>query len=483
MSKDAANADLEFELKKLLLENMNLFDRYQWPIEDLRWTELVLSLLLAQNKKHQDRIRELVVTLDSLELLDVEDLAGIPTHQEGIDMNYTHARRIYDILNEFGFNYEESQASIITLHEAAANLKQYHDGKVQKYLRKYGDRMVREVPQNFTFSRLSDRDSKYAFTFWFQNVLNMPISLEDENVLEFCKEFRVSFEQLQAEIDKLGANLGLFDDIIRARKLSKSASPEVTGYGTKATIPTGSVEEDLADEIEPAMEQPSLVVNEHLRELLLQSEVEQFNKEMDKENEGFIRLDLRNLDLESKNLSNVMLRGSDLSGSNLKKIRLENAVIVETNLSQTNLENSNLKQANLSGSDLSQARLTKTNLEYAYIPFVNFAQADLSDSKVSGADASDSIFTQAALSDAEIQNSNLFECDFSDANLSNSNLSGANLSGANLSGANLSGANLSEAILSGVQLDEKTVLKNTKLNDCRFLPISEREAERRGAKL
>lgn len=209
-------SEMEFQLKKLFHKYSDLFVSQQWPSEHERWVELVFALVTRISNKAEDEIRDAIEDLDDLELLDVEGLSQVPTVSGGIDLDDAHARRIFEYLCESEFTSEESKSSILAVHEAAKSLMDHHDGKIQKYLRKYGQEMINELPQNFSFSKMNKFDIKYAFTYWLQNVLNMPISLEDEVVEQFCRKLAGNAKDLVQAVDKLDINLALVDDIIQS---------------------------------------------------------------------------------------------------------------------------------------------------------------------------------------------------------------------------------------------------------------------------
>ena len=148
-------SNIEPKIKEMLLENLDIFNEHQWPLENSRWTELLFSLVLSTNKNHQDKIRDVISTLGRLNLLEVPDLAGISDSSKQIEYNTSsYAARIYGILTGFGFNHEESKSSLLIMSEAAKGLMQNHGGKIQKYLRKYGQQMINELGQNFSFTNV-----------------------------------------------------------------------------------------------------------------------------------------------------------------------------------------------------------------------------------------------------------------------------------------------------------------------------------------
>ncbi len=212
--KKSNGSEVEFELRKLAIEYFSLFSHHLWPSEHTRWVELIFALTTRTTDKSESQVREIIEKLDDLELLNVEELSQIPEVKDGIDLDAPYAKRIVDFLSESGFTEEESKSSILAMHEAAKSLKKHYDGKIQKYLREYGQRIIDELPQNFSFSQMKNEDRKYAFTYWLQNVLNMPISLRTKGVEKFCRKLRITNAELTREADNLGINLALLDDII-----------------------------------------------------------------------------------------------------------------------------------------------------------------------------------------------------------------------------------------------------------------------------
>jgi hypothetical protein len=207
-------SEAEFQLRKLFYSNLDIFNFHQWPREGLRWAELLFSLLSRINYNHLDILRDMIGRLDYLELLDVEKLAYIQEFKGNVDLNSPYASRISEILYEYGFNGDESMNSIQTMHEAAKNLMENHSGMIQKYFRKYGQMMLDEINQNFSFSKMNKDEVRYAFTFWLQNVLNMPISLQDQNTKDYCARLGLKPEEFMEVADKLDINLAVVDDLI-----------------------------------------------------------------------------------------------------------------------------------------------------------------------------------------------------------------------------------------------------------------------------
>ena len=99
--------------------------------------------------------------------------------------------------------------------------------------------------------------------------------------------------------------------------------------------------------------------------------------------EGGVKLDLRNTnlkgaDLSNSDLSNADLRHVDLRNANLTNADLESVYLIGTDLRNANLTNADLSLANLSYADLSYANLYEADLIYADLSYANLYEADLS---------------------------------------------------------------------------------------------------------
>ena len=75
--------------------------------------------------------------------------------------------------------------------------------------------MLRDLDLVFRFSTLGESEVKRAFTYWLQNVMNMPLSLMDEYVEVFSKDNHLKPEALFAAADELNINFALVDDLIQ----------------------------------------------------------------------------------------------------------------------------------------------------------------------------------------------------------------------------------------------------------------------------
>lgn len=205
----------EYLLRKMLLqEAKGLALEYPWLSENDRWAELVFAILSSIVSLQEDEVREIVEQMADLDLLDISVLAAIRRGGVPIKIDQEPAGRIVSFMQEHGFSPDEAQRGLTAVCEAALGLHEHHGGKVQCYLRSYGELILREVENNFNFTTLDSVEVERAFTYWLQNALDMPLSLKDKTVNDFCRQHNLDISQLIEAADSLDINLGLVDDII-----------------------------------------------------------------------------------------------------------------------------------------------------------------------------------------------------------------------------------------------------------------------------
>lgn len=217
-------AEAKYILRKTLTtEGADLVLNHLWIWEVERWKELVFSLLTKVVKISEKEVRDLVNNLEELELLDITALSALFREHTRPDLEAPNARRILGLFQEKGLSEADAQRGLTVICEAALGLKAHYSSKVQHYLRHYGELMLHDIEKTFRFSVLDETEVKQAFTYWLQNVLNMPLSLTDENVEEFCKENNLTIEELFAAADELDMDFALVDDIAQRHLTRKNA--------------------------------------------------------------------------------------------------------------------------------------------------------------------------------------------------------------------------------------------------------------------
>lgn len=198
-----------YQLRKAMaIEGPELLQGHPWVWEAERWKELVFALLTRIITVSEQEARELTERFFDLGLLGVHTLAAI--HDPLVD---PVARRMRELMTELDVSEEQADVAVMTVIEAAHGLEEHHQGKVQRYLRLYGELMIREIDQNFHFTRMNSMAITEAFVYWLQNVLNMPLPLNDDGVRAFCARYDLTPSELYDAADQTGLNLGLVDDL------------------------------------------------------------------------------------------------------------------------------------------------------------------------------------------------------------------------------------------------------------------------------
>jgi hypothetical protein len=126
----------------------------------------------------------------------------------------TPSRQISGLLREHGFTEDDAARGMLLVSTVARGFREHFNGKVQLYLRHYGEMMLSDIDKMFD-APSSDRSVlASAFTYWLQNALCMPLSLVDHSMWRFCEENGVTPEQLIAAADDLNINVAFLDDLI-----------------------------------------------------------------------------------------------------------------------------------------------------------------------------------------------------------------------------------------------------------------------------
>lgn len=234
-------AEARYLLRKLKTqEAADVVLSHPWVRESDRWRELAFALLTSIGRGSEPEIRALTERLSVRQLLEIPELAALRQGRATVDLNAPAARGILEVLQEGGFSQHAARQALTTLCEAAAGLAEHHDGKIQRYLRGWGERMLQERDRTFKFSALSDSDAADAFTYWLQNVLAMPLSLIDDNVKSVCQQHGVEPNDLIAAADADDLNLGVVDDLAQRYRVERKTK--------KAAAPTAHVEHARAKE-------------------------------------------------------------------------------------------------------------------------------------------------------------------------------------------------------------------------------------------
>lgn len=228
-------SEAKYLLHKLLAEDgSDLVHNHPWIWEVDRWKELVFSLLTRTADVPEHGLRVLVDDLERLGLLDVALLARMAGASDP-----SVRGRFVKLLQERGLSEEDARRAMTTLCEAAVGLQNHHQGKIQHYLRHYGEMMLRDLPTTFRFTALSEQAAREAITYWLQNVANVPLSLADTSLDQFCRENQLSIDDIFAAADAINLNVALVDDLAQRYVERRRLLEETIGLDDETTGPEG----------------------------------------------------------------------------------------------------------------------------------------------------------------------------------------------------------------------------------------------------
>lgn len=202
----------EYILRKTIaIFGAELDPRHPWVWEDDRWKELVVAIFVRVSGMDEEGVaRNLVSSLDDLNLLEISTLARIARNGQGADES---ADRFVAFLIECGVPEIQARVSLDRLSMVANAIDTNFGGKIQRYLRRYGQLMIAELGDTFGDSAVDDEQLRQAFVYWLQNVLDMPISLMDEDVHAYCHAHHFAPAELFDAADSIDLNVGIVDDL------------------------------------------------------------------------------------------------------------------------------------------------------------------------------------------------------------------------------------------------------------------------------
>lgn len=212
------------ELRDMLISLYQEFqppeEWFMWPIESMRWNELVYCILEFWSSELQAQAT--VNAMSELDLLDVGKLANLSKDFAEFKTS-ERGRLILGILSEAGFKNDAAEQALKNLNEAAKIIWQKFNGQVQRILRSESEVMIQNIAGSFNLSNLDDSSVRKIITRWLQNVLNLPVYLETEATSIFCNEMSITPDELINAADSLDINLGIVDELLQQWYISKKA--------------------------------------------------------------------------------------------------------------------------------------------------------------------------------------------------------------------------------------------------------------------
>ena len=209
-------AVLEGRIREIYAEYRHLLPSdYRWEDESSRWTELVYCIFAELTGHNYRDARKLADDLADMNLVAVDDLARIPIMDDGMaNPDNSRIRTITDILKSNGVSEDEIKKSLTAICKVAQAISENYDGKIQKFLRKYGHEIVDEFDSHLSFSEVSKGTQSRIIVKWIQNTLCMPLAFSNVYTVRFCEKEDVNYNELAAAADNIGLNGAVLDDLL-----------------------------------------------------------------------------------------------------------------------------------------------------------------------------------------------------------------------------------------------------------------------------
>ncbi len=209
-------AVLEDRIREVYAEYRQLLPTdYKWEDESARWTELVYCIFAELTEHSYRDARRLANSLADLNLLKVNDLAGIPIMDDGmVNPDNSRVRTIIDILKANGVAEEDIKKSLSAICKVAQAIQENYDGKIQKFLRTYGQEIVDEFDSHVSFSEVSKGTQSRILVKWIQNTLCMPLAFSNVYTARFCEREGANYQELAEAADNIGINGAMLDDLL-----------------------------------------------------------------------------------------------------------------------------------------------------------------------------------------------------------------------------------------------------------------------------
>jgi len=209
-------AALEVRISNIYTQYRQLLPtEYKWEDEHSRWNELVYCIFSELTQHSYSDARSLSDSLSELNLLNVEDLASVKIMEDGMaDPDNTRIRTITDILLSNDVDEVDIKKSLSAICKVAQAIMENYDGKIQKFLRKYGQEIVNEFDSHVSLNEVDKGTQSRILVKWIQNTLAMPLAFSNIYTAKFCEIEGVTYHELAEAADNLGLNGAVLDDLL-----------------------------------------------------------------------------------------------------------------------------------------------------------------------------------------------------------------------------------------------------------------------------
>src|SRR5579864_9074605 len=159
---------LEILLDELYRTGAPLLDSFSWKFEEDRWAELLICSLPAAVGIDPVTARISVDTLKRMRVIAVDGLASLsPKEMKFIDQVFV----------KYGCAAADARKATKTIVSLAKVVKRNWDGYLQRFLRKHGEKMVKDLQAALKSAGMGHEAGAKIAVLWLQNVANIPILL------------------------------------------------------------------------------------------------------------------------------------------------------------------------------------------------------------------------------------------------------------------------------------------------------------------
>lgn len=208
-SSGLTDSDEKERILEILEEYSGDISEYLWPLEALRWYELVFSILVTIGEPEilAESVRDLTNQLADLGLLEVDELSKISPADD-------QATTIKTVLVKAGFSEGQAKSALRAVCEAATGIQENYRGRIQEYYLKYANEMLSNIKNDFKFSDFDNAPK--AISVWLQNTLNMPVPGSNILADKACESLGTTYDELVSTVRNEGYNIAILDNALRA---------------------------------------------------------------------------------------------------------------------------------------------------------------------------------------------------------------------------------------------------------------------------
>jgi hypothetical protein len=203
-------------IQSLIDERAQALAELPWASERDRWDELLFSTLVEVSPS----VAAASTALAIFRALDLTTPARLAVLNDDIE-----ARSLASaILLRLAFVSGQTEKALAQLVAVGRTVQSQMGGKVQRFLRSYGERMRDDFVGQLVDEGGDAEVLNAAVTRWLQNVLAMPVSLRQRSLLEFAGETGAGIDEATNVADDLDLSVAALDHLVDLRRRARDGS-------------------------------------------------------------------------------------------------------------------------------------------------------------------------------------------------------------------------------------------------------------------